>query len=73
MTGNGAKASSDTPPGDGDGARPSRLSLEVVGFLVERGDQGVDAAGPQHRGELQSPHRQLADRAVTDRTLAQGY
>src|SRR5207249_1064346 len=37
-------------------------TLQVVGFLVERGDQTVDAAAAQDQRELRPARRQLADR-----------
>src|SRR5215470_14619723 len=38
------------------------LAPEVVGLLVQRGDQPFDAAVAQDRGEIGAPRRQLADR-----------
>src|ERR1700730_4698349 len=45
-------------------AEPS--TLEVVGFLVQRGDQPIDAAATQDRCELRPPRRQLAEHVMMD-------
>src|SRR4029077_7846689 len=42
-------------------ASPS--ALQVVGFLVQGGDQAVDAVAAQDPGEFRAPRRQLPDRA----------